>query len=130
MDSFITLLANDVKQLAGPLVYIYLDQANKPIYIGSSFRGICRALDPHHHIPELPNICSKLQLIACTSEEEARTLEKVLIGRYLPERNIEGKRALNVLKLANEWEQYKDSMESALANFRKNELDIVPSMEL
>jgi excinuclease UvrABC nuclease subunit len=124
MRQGIELNLKHIKDLAGPLVYIYFDE-RRPIYIGSSRFGISRPFSPQHHIPNLTTNCTKLQLIPCETHEEALKLERALIRKFLPKFNIEGKRALEIAKLCNwdfeEWVKYLDHMKN---------LDIVPHMDV
>jgi hypothetical protein len=78
---------DDFLKLSGPIVYLFLDANDKPLYIGVSRNGVRRAADPDHHMAHVRQDSTSVLIYPCESIEKAGALERYLIGTLMPEYN-------------------------------------------
>jgi hypothetical protein len=82
------LTAADLVRFRAPCVYI-LRRGPVVLYVGMSGRGLCRPLDPAHHVLGRVEFdgTEELEVRGCASADEAADLEETLIAELRPRLN-------------------------------------------
>lgn len=77
---------NDFRDLRKPGVYVFL-QNGLPLYVGMSKMLLGRVGHKHRQAERAINECDEVLLYPCVSEEAAKELETLLIGKLHPKYN-------------------------------------------
>lgn len=75
-----------VQALSGPCIYVWL-RNDVPLYVGMSRHGITRPCGPNHHALAIRST-DELLVYPVETVASARRLERLLIERLRPERNV------------------------------------------
>ena len=78
-----------VQSLSGPCIYVWL-RNDVPLYVGMSRHGITRPCGPNHHALAIRST-DELLVYPVETVASARILERLLIERLRPARNVQFK---------------------------------------